>query len=74
VHLNGFWEEKQGVGSFGLGRFKEMHRAVDVPVVGHGHGFLAQRRHAIHEFVHVARAVEKGILSVQVEMGEFGHG
>ena len=65
---------KDGLDAFGLRRLKKMHRAVDVPVVGHGHGFLAQRRHAIDEFVHVACAVEQGILSVQMEMGEFGHG
>jgi hypothetical protein len=40
-------------------------------VVGHGHGLLAEFRHAIDELVDVARAVEEGVLSVQMEVGEF---
>ena len=64
---------QNGLDALGLGRLKKMHCAVDVAVVGHGHGLLPQRRHAVHKLINVASAVEQGILGVQMQMGEFGH-
>ena len=57
-----------------LGGLEKMHRAVDVAVVGHGDGFLAERGDAIDQLFDVAGAVEEGIFGVQMEVGEFGHG
>ena len=59
---------------FCLGRIEEVHRPVDVAVVGHGDGLLAQRGDAVDELVDVAGAVEEGVFGVQMEVGEFGHG
>ena len=57
-----------------LGGVEEVDRAEDVAVVGHGHGLLAQGGDAVHELGEVACAVEEGVLGVQMEVGEFGHG
>ena len=57
-----------------LGRVEEMHRAVDVAVVGHGDGLLAQPRHALTELVDVAGAVQQRVFGVQMKVGKFGHG
>ncbi len=60
--------------ALGLGCIEEVHRPVDVPVVRHRDGLLAQRGDAVNELVDVASAVEEGVFGVQMEMGEFGHG
>ncbi len=60
--------------ALGLGRIEKVHGAVDVSVVRHRHRLLAERRHAINEFVNVAGAVEKGVFGMKMEMSEFGHG
>ncbi len=60
--------------ALGLGRIEKVHRPVDVAVVRHGDGLLAERRDAINELVDVAGAVEEGVFGMQMEMGEFGHG
>ena len=60
--------------AFSLRRLKEVHRSINIPVVRHGHGLLPQRRHAVHKLINVARAVEQGILSMQMQMGKFRHG
>ena len=64
---------QDGLDALGFGRVEEVHRAVDVAVVGHGDGFLAERGDAVDELVNVAGAVEEGVFSVQMEVGEFGH-
>ena len=43
-------------------------------MVGHGDGLLAEGGDAVHELGKVACAVEEGVLGVQMEVGEFGHG
>jgi hypothetical protein len=43
-------------------------------VIGHGHGFLAERGHALDELGEVAGAVEQRVLGVQMEVSELGHG
>ena len=60
--------------AFFLRGLEEVHGAVDVAVVGHGDGLLAQRGNAVNEFLDVAGSVEEGVLGVQMEVGEFGHG
>ena len=40
-----------GLMPFCLGRVEEVHRAVDIAVVGHGDRLLAERGHAIDELV-----------------------
>ena len=65
---------EDGLDAFGLGRVEEVHRAVDVAVVGHGDGFLAESGDAVDEFINVAGAVEEGVFGVEMEVGEFGHG
>ena len=57
-----------------FGRVEEVHRTVDIAVVGHGDGLLAERGDAVDELVDVACAVEEGVFGVQMEVGEFGHG
>ena len=57
-----------------FGGVEEVDGAVDVAVVGHGDGFLAEGGDAVDELVDVAGAVEEGVLGVQMEVGEFGHG
>ena len=60
--------------SLGLGRIEKMHRSIDVSVVRHGDGLLAERGDAVNELVDVAGAVEKRVFGVQMKMREFGHG
>ena len=65
---------EDGLDAFGLGGFEEVDGAVDVAVVGHGDGFLAEGGDAVDEFVEVAGSVEEGVLGVEMEVGELGHG
>jgi hypothetical protein len=43
-------------------------------MIGHGDGFLAEGGDAVDEFIEVASSVEEGVLGVEVEVGELGHG
>jgi hypothetical protein len=47
-----------------FGRVEEVHGAVDVAMVGHGDGLLAQRGDAVNEFLEVAGAVEEGVFGM----------
>ena len=64
---------EDGLDALLLGGVEEVDGAVDVAVVGHGHGFLAEFGDAVDEFLDVAGAVEQGVFGVQMEVGEFGH-
>jgi hypothetical protein len=57
-----------------LGRIEEMDRSVDVAVVRHGHGLLAEGGDAIDELLDVAGAIEEGVFGVEMKVGELGHG
>ena len=59
---------------FFFGSVEEVDCAVDVAMVGHGDGFLAEGGDAVDEFVEVAGSVEEGVLGVEMEVGELGHG
>jgi hypothetical protein len=65
---------EDGLDAFVLGGFKEVDCAVDVAVVGHGDGFLAEGGDAVDELGDVAGAVEEGVFGVEMEVGELGHG
>jgi hypothetical protein len=43
-------------------------------VIGHGHGGHAQLLHALAELFDVTGAIKKGIVGVQVQVDELGHG
>ena len=57
-----------------LGGVDEMHGAKNVAVVGHGHGGHPHFLHALAELFDVTRAVEHGVVGVQVQVNELGHG
>jgi hypothetical protein len=57
-----------------VGRVDEMHRAKDVAMVGHGDCGHTELFHALDELFHVASAVEHGIVGMQVQVDELGHG
>lgn len=63
---------EDGLDALGFGGVEKVDCAVDVSVVGHGDGFLAERGDAVNELLDVASAVEEGVLGVQMEVGEFG--
>src|SRR5215471_12440201 len=52
----------------------KMDRAIDVAMVGHGHGLLPDLAHTRHQLLDVAGAVEERVIGMQMEMDEFGHG
>ena len=54
--------------------FKKMHRAVNVAVVGNGHGFLSYAVDVRHQFFDIAGAIKEGIVGVQMQVGELSHG
>jgi hypothetical protein len=43
-------------------------------MVGNGNGLLANAVHVRNQLIDVASAVQQGIISVQVKMGELSHG
>jgi hypothetical protein len=65
---------EDGLDAFFLGGVEEVDCAIDVAVVGHGNGFLAKGGDAVDEFVEVAGSVEEGVLGMEMEVGELGHG
>jgi hypothetical protein len=57
-----------------LGRIDEVDRAENISVVGHGHGWHSQFLYAMAEFFDVAGAVEQGVVGVEMQVDELGHG
>ena len=55
---------EDGLDAFVLGGFEEVDGAVDVAVVGHGDGFLAEGGDAVDELFDVAGTVEEGVFGV----------
>ena len=49
-----------------LCRVHKMHRAKNVPVIGHRHGRHAELFYALHQFFNVASAVEHRIIAMQM--------
>ncbi len=63
------------------GLHARMFRSVDkvdcaknIAVVGHGHGGHAQLFHALAKFFDITGAVEQGVVRVQMQVDELGHG
>ncbi len=57
-----------------LGRVEEVHRPEDIAVIGHRHGLLPDLLHMRGEFIDVARAIEQGVVGMQMQVGKFsGH-
>jgi hypothetical protein len=55
------------------GSVHKMHRAENISVVGHGHGGHAQFLYPVTEFLHVASAVEHGVVGMEMEVDELRH-
>jgi hypothetical protein len=51
-----------------------MHGAVNIAVVGNGDGLLSDAGDVLDELFNVAGAVQKGVIGVEMKMGEFRHG
>ncbi len=52
----------------------EMDSTEDIAVVGHGDRGHAQLFHALDKLFHVAGAVEHGVVGMEVQVNELGHG
>ncbi len=65
---------QDGLYAFGFGCFEEVHRTVDVAVVGDGYGFLSDFVDVGYELFDIAGAIEEGVVGVQMQVGEFSHG
>jgi hypothetical protein len=48
--------------------------AKNVAVIGHGHGWHAQLAYMLAEFFDITSAIEQGIVGMQVQVDELGHG
>src|ERR1035441_5448521 len=57
-----------------LRRVDKVDRAKDVAVVGHSHGGHSKFFYSLAEFLDVTGAVEHGIVDVEVQVDELGHG
>jgi hypothetical protein len=55
-------------------RIHEVDRAKNVAVVGHGHGRHTQLAYMLAELFDVTSAIEQGIVSMQMQVDELGHG
>ncbi len=56
-----------------LRRLKEMHRAINIAVVGNRNRLLADVGNMVHQLFNIAGAIQKRIISMQVKVGEFSH-
>ena len=52
----------------------EMHRAKNISVVGHGNRGHAQLFHALAKLFDIAGAIKQGVVGMQVQVDELGHG
>jgi hypothetical protein len=57
-----------------LGGIDEVDRAENISVVGHGHGRHSQFFYAMAEFFDVAGAVKQGVVGMEMQVDELGHG
>ena len=51
-----------------------LHRAVDVAMVGHGHGLLPDFGHSLDQAGNAASAIQQRIIGMKMKMNEFRHG
>src|SRR5579863_2628364 len=57
-----------------VGGIHEVHGAKNITVVRHGHSRHAKPTYVFTEFFDVTSAIQKGIVGVQVQVDELGHG
>ncbi len=65
---------KDGLDSLLLGGVEKVNGAVNVAVVGHGDGLLAELGDAVDQLGDVAGPVEERVFGMQMKVGEFRHG
>ncbi len=63
---------EDGLDALLFGGVEEVHGAEDVPVVGHGDGFLADVVDVGEQLVDVAGSVEERVIGVEMEVRELG--
>jgi hypothetical protein len=63
---------EDGLDSVLFRRIKEVHRAKDVAVVGHGNSGLTQRLDVLDQLLYVTSAVQQRVIGMQMKMGELG--
>src|SRR5271170_1943344 len=54
-------------------RLKEMHRTINIAMVGDRNRLLADLGNMVDQLFNVAGTVQKGIIRMQMKMSEFGH-
>jgi hypothetical protein len=57
-----------------LGSIEEVHRTINISVIGDRNRFLADARYALNQLFNVARTVQQGVVGVQVQVSKFRHG
>jgi hypothetical protein len=65
---------QDGLDAPGRRSFKKMHCAVDVAVVGDGHGLLSYAVDVSYKLFDITGAIQERIVSMQMEVGELSHG
>ena len=65
---------EDGLDALLLRGVEEVDGAVDVAVVGHGGGGLADVAEVGGEFVDIAGAIEEGVIGVEMKVGKLSHG
>jgi len=53
---------------------EEVHRTINISVIGDRNRFLADARYALNQLFNVARTVQQGVVGVQVQVSKFRHG
>ncbi len=61
---------QDGLHAYFFGGVGKLDRSEDVAVVGHGHGGHVEFLDALHQLGGIARAIEHGVIGVQVKMNE----
>jgi hypothetical protein len=64
---------QDGLDPCGARGIKKMYGAVDIAMVGDGHGFLSDFVDVGDQLFYITSAVKKRIVRVQVKVGEFCH-
>ena len=59
-----------GIDLFGLGLLVEFNGAIEVAVIGHGHGGHAQFGNAVHQLPNPHGAIQERVFGVEVEVDE----
>ena len=65
---------QDGLHTRGTCGIKKMYGAVNIAMIGNGHGLLSDFVDVGNQLFYIASAVKKRIVSMQVKVGEFCHG